>query len=339
MRTPTALLLAGLLGVSAGLSSVVRADEPPQDQDHRPPSEHRDVPSPREHQGAPTPNEHRDVPSPRDHQGMPIPREHQGVPTPKEHQGPMPLHRDIPSPRERQGLSFLRDHRDMPPPHVVHHDGWRGDIRLFRDHDEPRWRGGSWFHGTHGDRDGWWWRVGGLWYFYTMPVYPYPDPYTPGIVVIGAPPAPPPESPTYVYACANPAGYYPYVVQCFGPWQRMSVDSAVSSVSVFSPPDMNASDHVVVSPPGVLTLPTTSEGDPQRATDDRRLNELAVAFQSITPQAVGARRLLTSLEQQVVDFQRSLRGRTYNATDIAQDARDLQDRIHAQIVRPSAHRP
>ena len=89
------------------------------------------------------------------------------------------------------------------------HHGWHGDIHHFHDHDLVVWRGGRWFHGPHGGQDGWWWIVGGVWYFYPVPVYPYPDPYVPPQAAI-APPAP---APVWYY-CNNPQGYYPYVPAC-----------------------------------------------------------------------------------------------------------------------------
>src|ERR1700733_9424366 len=96
------------------------------------------------------------------------------------------------------------------------HGGWHGDIHTFHDHDFGRWRGGQWFHGPHGGRDGWWWIVGPDWYFYPAPIYPYPDPYIPPVAV--AQPAPAAPGPLW-YFCANPQGYYPYVPQCAVPWQ------------------------------------------------------------------------------------------------------------------------
>ena len=97
------------------------------------------------------------------------------------------------------------------------HEGWRGEIHRFNEHDLGRWRAGHWYRGPHEGRSGWWWIVGGIWYFYPTPIYPYPDPYEPPIVV--APSAPP--APQYWYYCANPQGYYPYVPNCPGPWQRV----------------------------------------------------------------------------------------------------------------------
>lgn len=92
---------------------------------------------------------------------------------------------------------------------------WEGDIHRFREHDWDRWRGGRWVHGRHSGRFGWWWVIGDVWYFYPAPVYPYPNPYSPPVVV--APTAPPP--PTNYYYCDNPAGYYPYVPSCRVPWR------------------------------------------------------------------------------------------------------------------------
>ena len=111
---------------------------------------------------------------------------------------------------------------------------WRGDIRHFDRHDFPRWRAGDWRHARHQGRLGWWWVVGGSWYFYSQPVYPYPDPYTPHyytqpepqVVVIEqereAPPpeivvAPPVASQSW-YFCVSTQGYYPYTTSCPEGW-------------------------------------------------------------------------------------------------------------------------
>jgi len=56
--------------------------------------------------------------------------------------------------------------------------GWHGNIGEFHREDLGIWRSGRWFHGPHYDRFGWWWVVGGVWYLYPAPIYPYPDPYT-----------------------------------------------------------------------------------------------------------------------------------------------------------------
>ena len=97
------------------------------------------------------------------------------------------------------------------------HEAWRGDIHRFHEHDLGRWRAGRWYQGHHFGRSGWWWIVGGVWYYYPAPVYPYPNPYQPPLVA--APPAPPAAQ--YWYWCPNPAGYYPYVARCGTNWRRV----------------------------------------------------------------------------------------------------------------------
>ena len=102
---------------------------------------------------------------------------------------------------------------------------WRGNIGRFHEHDLIIWHSGHWFHGRHARRFGWWWVVGGVWYWYPAPVYPYPDPYTPSIIVqtsptAQAPPTAPPQAPVWYY-CAQPAGYYPYVPECPSGWKAV----------------------------------------------------------------------------------------------------------------------
>jgi len=94
--------------------------------------------------------------------------------------------------------------------------GWRGgEIHRFHEHDFARWRGGNWWRGPHEGREGWWWIVGGAWYWYPAPVYPYPDPYVPPVVAA--------NPGQFWYYCQNPAGYYPYVPSCLIPWQAVPV--------------------------------------------------------------------------------------------------------------------
>lgn len=117
--------------------------------------------------------------------------------------------------------------------------GWRGDSRHFAHRDIRHGHSGSWHHGHHGGRLGWWWVVGGLWYFHPRPVYPYPDPYRPPVVVIeqpappvvvqpppvAQPPSPPPvvvPAPVqYWYYCDAAKGYYPYVPACPTGWSKV----------------------------------------------------------------------------------------------------------------------
>jgi hypothetical protein len=126
------------------------------------------------------------------------------------------------------------------------HGHWGGDIHHFHDRDFGRWRAGHWYHGWNGGRYTWWWIAGGTWYPYPAPVRPYPDPYQPPVVVVQQPQqqppqyvqqsdpdanvtstaplpsAPAPSSATqYWYYCASPSGYYPYIAQCQGGWQKV----------------------------------------------------------------------------------------------------------------------
>jgi uncharacterized membrane protein len=77
---------------------------------------------------------------------------------------------------------------------AVHGGGWHGG----------GWHGGGWhgggWHGGWGYGGGWW---PGYAYDYDWG-YPYYG-YAPGYAS--------------AWYCPNPAGYYPYVTQCYAPWQ------------------------------------------------------------------------------------------------------------------------
>jgi hypothetical protein len=68
-------------------------------------------------------------------------------------------------------------------------------------HGQVAWRNGRWHHTTRNGRDGWWWDVGGFWYFYPEQIEGPPD-YVSDVEVADdataapAPPAPP-EEPNY----------------------------------------------------------------------------------------------------------------------------------------------
>lgn len=111
----------------------------------------------------------------------------------------------------------------MPFPVMAdrHGHGWHGDIRRFEAHDVHHWRSGHWHHGRHDGRLGWWWVVAGVWYFYPEPVYPYPDPYTPPVVVIEQSPPVAVQPTQYWYYCEAAGGYYPYVPSCPGGWKAV----------------------------------------------------------------------------------------------------------------------
>ena len=109
------------------------------------------------------------------------------------------------------------------------HSGWGRDrdIRHFEVRHLPVWRTGTWHHSLHEGRLGWWWVVAGTWYFYPLPVYPYPDPYVPPFVVVqpSTPPAPetpsPPPQAQYWYYCEASKSYYPYVSSCPAGWKEV----------------------------------------------------------------------------------------------------------------------
>ncbi len=145
--------------------------------------------------------------------GIANPRERQAVRPPERHVNRQPD-------RHINRIERHRDHRVYRPP------VWRGDIRYFDRHDLPRWRGGVWRHARHQGRLGWWWVVGGSWYFYSQPVYPYPDPYIPPVVITQSDPVEP--APAIIvapaaasqswYFCVSSDSYYPYVASCPEGW-------------------------------------------------------------------------------------------------------------------------
>lgn len=61
---------------------------------------------------------------------------------------------------------------------------------------------------------------------YYYPPYPYPPvvvaPAPPPVYIEQGQPAPAPQPSNDWYYCRNPDGYYPYVKQCPGGWQRVA---------------------------------------------------------------------------------------------------------------------
>lgn len=214
--------------------------------------------------------------------------------------------------------AFADDHHGGD--HHDHDEGghWHdGDIHHFHEHDYDHWRGGNWHHGFHEGRGGWWWIVDGSWYFYPAPVYPYPDPYTPPVVVTEpVPVSPAGVPPSYVYYCRNPIGYYPYVPRCYAVWERVASGVAVA------PP--------VVAEPQIAVPPPAAPAGGQREVDDRQLNAYAVEFQKVNLAGPHARTELRRLEKKVEAFRQALYTRSYNAMDILRDADGLEHRIAAQ---------
>jgi hypothetical protein len=112
------------------------------------------------------------------------------------------------------------------------------NVSHFNTQDRAAWQHGRWQHARHHGRDGWWWNSGGSWFFYDQPTYPYPgyvsnyyysddlydggdDGYA-GDDDQGYDSAAPGDGGYYWYYCSNPAGYYPYVKSCRGPWRAVT---------------------------------------------------------------------------------------------------------------------
>lgn len=93
------------------------------------------------------------------------------------------------------------------------------EFSRFNPTERTLWTSGYWRHEWHNNLYGWWWVVGGIWYFYAAPVYPYPlyvsdyswqEPLSP-IYPSG-----------YWYYCSASQAYYPYVQTCDVPWTPVS---------------------------------------------------------------------------------------------------------------------
>lgn len=111
------------------------------------------------------------------------------------------------------------------------------DIRHFDRYDYDLWRSGSWHRVRHDGILGWWWVVAGTWFFYHEPVYPFPDPYTPSVIVVRPPSADTPSNmpppPQFWYFCASANSYYPYVASCPEGWK--SVPATPSAPPAYMP--------------------------------------------------------------------------------------------------------
>ena len=109
------------------------------------------------------------------------------------------------------------------------HEWGDGDIRRFQDHDWDDWHQGGWHHEWHGGVFAWWFVVSGVWFWYPVPVYPYPDPYVPATFIVPPPPVAAPASTTqFWYYCPASNGYYPYVPSCASGWQQVPATSDAS---------------------------------------------------------------------------------------------------------------
>jgi len=73
------------------------------------------------------------------------------------------------------------------------------------------WRDGRWHHALRNGRDGWWWDVGGIWYFYPEQIEGPPD-YVSGVEV--AADAPQPEHAFYYHPGDIKGVPYDTIVEC-----------------------------------------------------------------------------------------------------------------------------
>lgn len=127
-----------------------------------------------------------------------------------------------------------------------HHPGFhpharfvfRHDFRHFTPVEHRWWTGGRWHHMNWHGRFGWWWGVGGAFYWYPAPVYPYPaevsstyydddaanddsDNGGDGSYDDNAGPGDQGGGYGTWYHCSNPEGYYPYVKSCRNGWEQV----------------------------------------------------------------------------------------------------------------------
>lgn len=206
------------------------------------------------------------------------------------------------------------------------HGDWHGDhdIHRFHDHDFDYWRAGNWFHGFHHGRHGWWWIVDGRWYFYTAPIYPYPNPYVPPAIIVEQPIAPT-VVPSGYYYCVNPQGYYPYVAECAQPWQKVLANGAVEAVPPLSPP--SPPPVVIQEPPpqpfSSVDLPALTT----RQQDDRKLDGFGSEFAAMDVSDTRTVKKLKNLQARVEAYRQSLFDRDYNAMDLLRDTEKLQHQI------------
>ena len=144
-------------------------------------------------------------------------------------------------------------HGPHPRPVVRNRFVFHNDFRHFTPVERRWWNGGHWRHMWWHGRYGWWWGVGGNFYFYDAPVYPYPTYVSPtyygddyyddgddqgygpdqgygqggdyppgGPDMQGGPGAyqgGPGEG--VWYHCSSPEGYYPYIKSCKNGWEQV----------------------------------------------------------------------------------------------------------------------
>jgi len=146
------------------------------------------------------------------------------------------------------------------------------DVRGFTANQWRVWRGGAWRHEYYDGRFGWWYAVGGVYYPYLAPIYPYP--LVVAALVYTDLPADPPLVPVaplralphVAYHCASPDGFYPALPACDGGWIAVhagpdpySVRPAGALLDAAQPGDAHVIRIVQSTQPQAEALPTPGE--------------------------------------------------------------------------------
>jgi hypothetical protein len=115
------------------------------------------------------------------------------------------------------------------------------------------WGRGRWIHDRHSGRLGWWWVVGGMWYWYPTPhsfvIAPQPPvimQQAPPVIVQQAPVVPPPPQPMaapppvpaapVLYYCKATGTHYPETMSCPGGWMTMTAETPPIPPPAGAPP-------------------------------------------------------------------------------------------------------
>jgi hypothetical protein len=132
-----------------------------------------------------------------------------------------PAGRPAAAPAGRPAAGQVRGPQGPQGPHVVRGNFPQRNFGGHAYHGRLAWGGGRWRHEMHNGRMGWWWDVGGAWYFYPQPMEgpptyvsdvevmddvagpddggpdgPGPGPgYPPPVAAYAPPPPPPPPDP------------------------------------------------------------------------------------------------------------------------------------------------
>jgi hypothetical protein len=104
-------------------------------------------------------------------------------------------------------------------------DPHAGDPALASDAGRTGWQNGEWVRTWRDGHLAWWWAVGGSWYWYAAPSYPYPSAVAPVSMRGLTPPAVAEEQsagPSWIY-CDKPAREAEAPASCNGNWHRVAV--------------------------------------------------------------------------------------------------------------------